>query len=180
VVGRWNAFGMFERMANQSIIEPRDRARVRFRGILLAAGLTLMFGGLSAFLASFVATPLATLLLSVVAFLAVGFVTLRLSSGGRALEPAIGAATAVLVISLIQIAWTPELTNDVSMRQIVISLIVSVLFAFNLAWLGGLIAQRVPQRPSASRPWSSLEPRNQSRDQNIGPGPTSQPAPRSG
>jgi hypothetical protein len=140
-----------------------------------------MFGGFAAFLASFLAAPTAMLVLSVLAFVAVGFVTLRLSRGGRPLEPAIGAASAVLVISLIQIALTPELTSDVETRQILVSLLVSVLFAFNLGWLGGLIAQRVPQRPSASRPWSSLEPRNPGRlDQNIGPGPTSQPAPRSG
>lgn len=166
-------------MANPSISE--QKPRVHFTGILLAAGLTLIFGGLAAVVAATSQAPAMMLLLSAMAFLAVGFATLRFRSSGQPLEAAIGAGGAVLVISLLQVAFSPELTAEVPMRQIVISLAVSVLFAFNLAWLGGLFGRSTRRLGSSTEAWPRHEAPERTPSRRFGAqGPTSQPAPRSG
>ena len=151
-------------------------------GILLAAGLTLVFGSISALLASAAQAPMLMLLSSVVAFVAVGVVTLRLRSSAQPLDAAVGAAGAVLIVSSLQLWLTPELSNEVPVRQIAISLVASVLFAFSLAWVGGLLGRRRPPEPSPSRPASvsRLAPERPSASRGLGgQGPISQPAPRS-
>lgn len=166
-------------MANEPLNEAR---RLHPVGMLLAAGLTLMFGSVSAVLASAAQAPSLMLLSSVLAFLAVGFVTLRLRSSARPLDAAIGAAGTMLLVSSLQLAFAPELREEVPSRQIAVSLVVSVLFAFGLSWVGGLLAHRRHPGASPSRPWatSRLAPDRPSPSGRFrAQGPSSQPAPRS-
>jgi hypothetical protein len=147
-------------------------------GMLLAAGLTLVFGSASALLANTAQPPILMLLSSVVAFVAVGFLTLRLKSSAQPIDAAIGAAGTVLLVSSLQLWLAPELSNEFSGGQIATSLFASVLFAFSLAWLGGLLGRRRSAEGSSSA--SRLAPEQSSASQRLGvQGPSSQPAPRS-
>jgi len=179
-----NTNGMFfaplAGMANALLNE--HRRRLHPLDILLAAGLTLVFGSASALLASAAPAPVLMLLSLVVAFLAVGVVTLRLRSSAQPLDAGIGAACAVLIVSSLQLWLTPELSNGLAVRQIAVSLLASVLFAFSLAWVGGLLGRRRHPEATPSRPASvsRLAPEPPSASRRLGAqGPISQPAPRS-
>lgn len=174
----WNDFGIPEVMSNGTMSETRP-LRLRLLGVTLGAGLTLLFGALAALLASFAGAPSTLLLLSAVAFLAVGFVTLRLRKAALPVDPAIGAASTVLLISLLQLWLAPELAQDLAATQVAISLLISVLFAFALTWVGGVLGYR--SRMRATAPGARIHPRASSEARPLdGIGPSSQPAPRSG
>jgi hypothetical protein len=95
-----------------------SRQRLAPASILLAAGLNLVFGSASALLVSTVQAPILMLLASVMALAAVGVVTLRLRSSAQPLDAPVGAAGAVLIFSSLRIAFAPELTHEISERQI--------------------------------------------------------------
>lgn len=170
---------MLEAMSKVTMSQRNSPRGMGLQGVALGAGLTLLFGALALFIANVAQAPAVMLLLSAAAFVAAGFVALRLGGAGFPLEPAIGAALTVLSISLIELWVTPELTSSLEARQIAISLLVSVLFAFNLAWLGGVLGQRRRLRVLAKN--AELASRRVSEPRAIDRfGPGSQPAPRSG
>jgi hypothetical protein len=168
-------FWHVRRMPNETMSE----VKARVLAIAMGAGLTLLFGVVAAMLASLAAVPSVMLFLSAAAFLGAGFITLRLRGPARPIEPAIGAAAAVLLISLFQLWLTPEITQDLTARQVGISLVVSAVFAFGLAWVGGVLGYRSRMR---SGPRSTQVSRRASGDAPVVDrmGPSSQPAPRSG
>jgi glucose-6-phosphate-specific signal transduction histidine kinase len=166
---------MCEVMSNGTMSERKSR-RLRLMGITMGAGLTLLFGAMAALLAGLAEAPSMMLVLSALAFLAVGFVALRLRSGEQPVEPAIGAASTVLLISLVQLWLTPELTEDLQTTQVAISLLISVVFAFTLTWVGGVLGYRSRMRatdPNAPPPRASRKAHPLDRM-----GPSSQPLSR--
>jgi hypothetical protein len=162
-------------MSNETMSE----VKARVLAIAMGAGLTLLFGVIAAMLASLAAAPSVMLFLSAAAFLGAGFVTLLLRSPARPIEPAIGAAAAVLLISLFQLWLTPEITQDLTASQVGTSLVVSAVFAFSLAWVGGVLGYRSRMR---SGPRSTQVSRRAAGEAPVADrmGPSSQPAPRSG
>jgi hypothetical protein len=143
----------------------------------MGAGLTLLFGAVAALLAGLAKAPSMMLVLSAIAFLAVGFVALRLRRGAEPVEPAIGAASTVLLISLAQLWLTPELTEDLQTSQVAVSLLISVLFAFTLTWVGGVLGYR--SRMRAIDPNAHVHPRASRKAHPLdGMGPSSQPLSR--
>lgn len=165
-------------MSNPTMNEIKPRRR-RLLGIMMGAGLTLLFGAVAAMLASLAEAPSVMLFLSATAFLAAGFVALRLMKAAQPIEPAIGATVTVLLISLLQLGLTPGLTEGLTAAQVMISLLVSLVFAFSLVWVGGVFGYR--SRLRASAPTAHVPPRASGETRAMDRlGPSSRPAPHSG
>lgn len=151
----------------------RPRTKVHWSGLLIAAGLTLALTAIAAVIASLVQQPAAVLLLTLVTFFAVGYITPRFRNEPNPLEPALGAALTMLVLSAVQLLAGPPAVEGATTAQILISVLFTVLLAFSLAWLGARLSIRnrretMPlSRPSSFR-----------REHYRGP-PPSHPAPHS-
>src|SRR5690606_35744157 len=121
-------------MANATLSE--RRRPMNWRGILIAAGLTVAFSIGAGLIASLIQAPALMLMLAALAFFGVGFATLRLRPGANPLEPAIGASVTVLVFSLLQLAVAPSPAAGLPAGQVILSMVIAVFFAFSLTWLG--------------------------------------------
>jgi hypothetical protein len=151
-------------------------------GILTGAALALVLGGLAALLSRVALPPTVLLIANALAFAVVGWVTLRLRPGARALEPAIGAAVVVLLFGLGQLVAEPELRGQFGWRLIATSLSVSVAFAFSLSWLGARLAKGMARGRSEvvqSARWRRTRRAGTQREPS-GAAPESRPAPHSG
>nr|PZN16683.1 MAG: hypothetical protein DIU78_24845 [Pseudomonadota bacterium] len=123
-------------------------------GIAAGAGLTVLFTFIAGLIGALFQVPTVTLFLGAIAFLAAGAVTARIRPNANALEPALGAALAVLVFAILQVITLRErLLAEMSAGQVGLSMLFSVLLAFALAWLGARIVLRArggrsPHAPS--------------------------------
>ncbi|HLV66937.1 MAG TPA: hypothetical protein VKY73_14045, partial [Polyangiaceae bacterium] len=78
----------------------------------------------------------------------------RIRPTANPLEPALGAALAVLVFAILQVITMRErLFQEMSPGQVGLSMLFSVLLAFALAWIGARIVLRArgggsPRAPS--------------------------------
>ena len=129
---------------------------IDWRGILVGGGLAIAFMFVASMIGAFIRVPAAALLIAAVAFLAVGMLTLRIRPGTNPLSPAIGAAVATAILSFFPILFSPETAEALTPGQIAISVIVSLLFAFSLAWIGARLMQQrerdeLPPRSAAHR-----------------------------
>ncbi|HEU4583113.1 MAG TPA: hypothetical protein VFS67_32860 [Polyangiaceae bacterium] len=107
---------------------------------MTAAGLTLAFAGLAGLLALVVERPLVSQMANAGAFSSVGWMTLQLRRGAHVLQPALGAASAVFVFGVLQIALIPALRQNNAAGQLWLCVLLSSACAFSLAWLGALLA----------------------------------------
>jgi hypothetical protein len=151
-------------------------------GILTGAIVALALGGVAALLSRIPLPPTLLLLANALAFAAVGWVTLRIRPGARALEPAIGAGGVALMFGLVQLVAEPALREQYGWRLILTSLTVSSGFAFSLSWLGALLA-RGWARGRSDRGAPTRWRRTRRAGANPDPGgaaPASHPAPHSG
>lgn len=171
----------FARSMSYRTMRERHGALMRERrGVLVGAALTLAFGGLATLVASLVQSAGTMLVLSVLGLIAAGLATSWIRPAAHPLEPAVGAGAAILLFSLVQIALTPQLRDELGWGQIATSLLVSVLFAFSLAWIGALIGHRHRLRSAPASRRYGAPPQVRDRDR-IGAGsPESRPAPHSG
>lgn len=152
-------------------------------GILTGALLTLGFAGLAALLSTLITAPALQLLVNAVAFLAVGWATLRLRPNARPVEPAIGAVAALLTLGLVQLVLAEEVRAELGWRVIVTSLAISVLLAFSLAWLGARLATRERRQlaaPGEGARWPRTHRAPGSERDPLRAPPESRPAPHSG
>ncbi len=127
-----------------------DGARYRLQGrwvlvgALLALGLTLVAGFLSA---SFGSAGLA-LVLAALAFVAAGAITCAISATALPREPALGAAIATAVLSGLQILALKRRQAELPTLTLLASLLLTVALAFGLTWLGAfLVAVSRRRRP---------------------------------
>lgn len=130
------------------------RKRDRLGAVLTGAGLTVALGTVATLLANLVSSPAAMLALSALAFIGAGVSTLRLRPSAQPLEAAIGAGSAVLLFSAVQIGMSSELRDRVGWGQIATSLAVSTALALGLAWFGGVIGATQRARSRARAPSS--------------------------
>lgn len=129
-------------MAKPTFDTRRPRSKLHWSGLLIAAGLTLALTAIAAVIASLIQQPAAVLLLTLATFFGVGYITPRFRSEPNPLEPALGAALTMLVLSTVQLLAGPPAVEGATTVQIVISVAFTVLLAFSLAWLGARLSIR--------------------------------------
>lgn len=128
-------------------------AAIDWRGILLGAGLSALLMFVAGMLGSLVRVPSAVLLIAAATFLGAGALTERIRPGTNPLAPGIGAAISTAVLSLIPLAFSPETRAAFTPGRLALSLLLSVLFAFALAWAGArLLAHRGENRGEKGPP----------------------------
>jgi hypothetical protein len=115
---------------------------LRWQNILIGFALTIALVMVAALIGSLIPAPAAALVLVAVAFLGVGALTMRLRPASKPSEPAIGAALLVLLLSILQLTIVPGPMRELPLGQVALSVVLSIAFAFSLAWLGARIAAR--------------------------------------
>ncbi len=113
-----------------------------WQNVMIAFGLTVVLLLGAALLGSLIPSPPMLLVIAAVAFLAVGLITMRIRPSATPIEPAIGAALLTLVLGIIQLVIAPESMRPLTRGQALISVLLSGVFAFALAWLGARLGAR--------------------------------------
>lgn len=129
-----------------------DRA-LHWRGVLIAFGLTLVLMMLAGIVGSMIRIPIAALLVAATALVAAGVLAIRVRPGTKALETAIGATLATVFLTVLPLVVSPETAETLTAGQIGISVLLSGLFAFSLAWMGARLA--LPRDMHAGPPHSA-------------------------
>jgi hypothetical protein len=120
----------------------------RRAGVLTGAILTFVFVGLAALISNVFESATTIVVSNVVALLGVGWLTLQLRHGAHVIEPALGAAGAVLSFGAIQSALVPGFRQELGWNVVVTSIVVSTGAAFSLALIGALLASGRSKRAS--------------------------------
>ena len=140
-------------MRTRTFDSPRSSSAIDWPGILLGAGLAALLMFVAGMLGSFIRVPTAVLLLAAATFLGAGALTERIRPATHPIAPGIGAAIATAVLSLIPLAFSPETRAAFTPGRLALSLLLSVLFAFALAWMGArLMTHRGERRGDKGPP----------------------------
>lgn len=127
-------------MANGTTL--KHTAPLSWQNVIIAFGLCIALVLIAALIGSLVPAPAVALLLAAIAFVCAGLLTMRVRVGAKPAEPAIAAALLVLLLSLAQVAIAPETMQQLTTGQIVLSVVMSLIFAAALAWLGARLGAR--------------------------------------
>ena len=110
--------------------------------VMIAFGLAVILLLVATLIGSLIPSPLVLLMVAAAAFLAVGLITMRIRPGATPIEPGIGAALFIVVVGIIQMMIAPESLSPLSPGQALLSVLLSGVFAFSLAYLGARLGAR--------------------------------------